>query len=47
MQLDSPEYSDYGAKPELDNYEAEGLDDEGEHEELNYEQRRELERQMD
>lgn len=30
-------YSDYGDKPELDNYEAEGLDDEGSHAELDYE----------
>ncbi len=40
-------YRDYEAKPELDRYESEGLDDEGEHAELGYEQRREVERQLD
>lgn len=38
---------DYQAKPELDRYESEGLDDDGNHAELNYQQRREIERQMD
>jgi Mini-chromosome maintenance protein 2 len=40
-------FRDYGDKPELDNYEAEGLDDEGDHAELNYQERREIERKMD
>jgi hypothetical protein len=38
---------DYDAKPELDRYESEGLDDEGDQAELGYEQRREVERQLD
>lgn len=38
---------DYEAKPELDRYESEGLDDEGDQAELGYEQRREVERQLD
>jgi len=38
---------DYGAKPELDRYEAEGIDDDGEHAELGYQQRMEIERKMD
>ena len=37
-------YRDYEAKPELDRYESEGLDDEGDQAELGYEQRREVER---
>jgi len=37
---------DYEAKPELDRYESDGIDDEGDHAELGYQQRRELERQM-
>ena len=39
--------SDYQEKPELDRYEADGLDDEGDHAELDYQQRREIERNMD
>ena len=38
---------DYEAKPELDRYESEGIDDEGDQAELGYQQRREIERQMD
>jgi len=38
---------DYEEKPELDRYESEGLDDEGDQAELGYEQRREVERQLD
>jgi hypothetical protein len=38
--------SDYGAKPELDRYESEGIDDEGDHAALDYEARREIERKM-
>ena len=38
---------DYEAKPELDKYESEGLDDEGDHDEIDYQARRELERKMD
>ena len=38
---------DYEAKPELDRYESEGLDDEGDHAEIQYQERRALERQMD
>jgi DNA replication licensing factor MCM2 len=38
---------DYQEKPELDRYEADGLDDEGDHAELDYQQRREIERNMD
>ena len=40
-------YSDYQAKPELDRYEAEGIDDEGDHAELDYQARRDVERLMD
>jgi hypothetical protein len=39
--------SDYQAKPELDRYESEGLDDDANHAELNYQQRRDAERLMD
>jgi DNA replication licensing factor MCM2 len=38
---------DYQPKAELDRYESEGLDDEGDHADLDYQQRRELEKQMD
>jgi DNA replication licensing factor MCM2 len=38
---------DYQQKPELDKYESEGLDDDGDHANLNYEERRELEKRMD
>jgi hypothetical protein len=37
-------YSDYQAKPELDRYESEGLNDDGQQAELNYLLRREIER---
>jgi hypothetical protein len=40
-------FRDYEAKPELDRYESEGIDDEGDHAEIAYQQRREIERQMD
>jgi hypothetical protein len=39
-------FSDYGAKPELDRYESEGIDDEGEHNEIDYEARRNAEREL-
>jgi hypothetical protein len=39
--------SDYENKPELDKYEAEGIDDEGEHNELDYQARVDIEKRMD
>lgn len=41
------DFRDYQAKPELDRYEQEGIDDEGDHAELDYQQRREIERKME
>ena len=38
--------SDYQAKPELDQYEADGIDDDGEHQQIDYRERMELERKM-
>jgi hypothetical protein len=38
---------DYEPKPELDKYESEGLDDDGDNQELDYNARREIERKMD
>ena len=36
MTLNINNYSDYEARPELDRYENEGIDDDEEHEELDY-----------